>query len=331
MRDSLKERCSLFLKNRQAMKKSFKWEYSETHSMGALLYCAENREIDVDELKEYKKLVKEKTGMFSRFRGNVSPAIVAMLSLCDNAEELLEETINTYDLLKKSGFSSSDYLVIATLMFVQNVKKEDYGRVIFKARELYGEMKRVHPFITSHDDYGLTLMLAMTDKDVKEAIIEMEDCYEKLRASLSGKNSLQSLSHILTMSNGDVEEKCTKVVEIFFKLKDRGYKFNTSNGDQAILGLLALLNYDVDKMIDDIIDVDATLKKQRGLGNIAIGKSQRLMYSAALVAYEYVNDEEKGALNVTVSNAITNVLIATETAIICSCAASAAASAAASN
>ncbi|MDD6794658.1 MAG: DUF4003 family protein [Clostridiaceae bacterium] len=324
MRDILEEKCNLFLKNREAMKKIFKWEYSASHSMGALLYCSRNKQIEVDKLKEYKELVKEKTGMFSRFRGNATPAITTILSLSDNPEELLEKAIKTYDLLKKSGFSSSDYLVIATLMFVENVEEKDYEKVINRARSLYDEMKRIHPFITSHDDYGLTLMLAITDKDVNQAIKEMEQCYNRLRSSLSGKNSLQSLSHILTMSDALVEEKCSRVTDIFEKLKEKGYRFSSSNGEQAVLGLLALLEYDLDEMVNDISDVDSLLRKQRGLGNIAIGKSQRLMYASSLVAYEYVNEVQNKALNITIGNVLTNVIIATETAIIISCVAAAA-------
>lgn len=108
-------------------------------------------------------------------------------------------------------------------------------------------------------------------------------------------------------------------------LKNKGYKYGTDY-ELATLGVLALLPADQGAVMEDIIEIDDFLSRQKGYGFFGIGRKQRMMNAGLIVTSDYIGQSDTmhtSAIGGTIS------LIAAQQAAMC--AAIAASSAAASS
>lgn len=82
-------------------------------------------------------------------------------------------------------------------------------------------------------------------------------------------NAVQSLSHVLALCDGTAEAKCERAMELFDKLKRRGYKYGTDY-ELATLGVLAMLPENLDTIADDTVQVADSLAEQNEYGNLGV-------------------------------------------------------------
>ena len=80
MRDSLQRLCEDFIANRDLLRKQFKWENNYIYPVCAGIFCARDVRADADKLLDAKHLLKEKTGVFSNFRGSLTLPVCSMLA-----------------------------------------------------------------------------------------------------------------------------------------------------------------------------------------------------------------------------------------------------------
>ncbi len=326
--ETIQNKCDLFAENYQILRKNFKWDYAMMHRLGALLYANAGVVADVEIIKNAKEIIKKYTGFFSSFKETTFFALSILLSLETNPEELFKRTINVYNDMKEVGFHSSPYLTLAAFSIAKQTEGNDVSLVINRAEDFYEAMKKEHWFLTTSDDYGYAAMLAMTDTSVSQAIQEMETCYALLKKDFGAGNALQSLTHVLTIAEESAQVKCERVKEVYHSLNKKGCKLSRYN-ELATLGILVLISEDVEKLTDEIMEVYEQLIEKKGLGSWSISKHERTMFGAALVADEYIKGMKKNPLSVTLTNSITNIVIAQQTAMII--AASSASAAAASS
>lgn len=324
MIDTLKDRCDLFVKNRDVMKNNFKWENSMMHPLCASIYTEKELVLDANKIKLCKEIIKKNTGIFSNFKGVPFIALATMLSINTNPENKFKEVLNIYDILRKE-FHSSSYLPLSAFVISDIVDEHNYERIVTKAKDIYQKMKKEHPFLTSGEDCGFAVMTALSDLSVDAAIDEMEKCYDYLRSKFFSANAVQSLSHTLAVGEEDSVLKCNKVINIFDQLKDRDCKFGTGM-ELSVLGLLAMTTDNIEQTINDIVELNKYLKSFKGFGAFGIGKSQRIMYSAILASQEYKKIYSNQALKIASVNSITSIIIAQQVAMAAVIASSAAAS-----
>lgn len=329
MRETLEAKCRLFISNRDVIKSNFAWESAYMQPLSASMFTEKNRGVNVERMEQCKELLRQQTGLFSNFRGNIRLAAISLLALDENPEERLKNTLSVYEKLKKEFFSST-YLPVASLMITGIAKPEEYDNIIKRTRHIYELMKEEHPFLTSGEDSSFAALLAMSEKSDEELIMDMEECYNILKCQFFSGNAVQSLSHVLTLGQESAEEKCRCAMEIFEGLRTQGYRYGT-NYELATLGVLALLNTDVEQLIGDMIEVDEYLREQRGFGIFGIGSKQRLMYAGILVADEYIKNGEKYTMHTATINGALSIMIAQQTAMCAAVAASAAAASSASS
>ncbi len=329
MNDLLKERCKLFAENRDIMKSNFKWDSSLMYPLCASIYAERGLEINSDRIKSSKNIIKEKTGIFSNFKGIPFMALATMLSLEDNPEVKFNEVLKIYDTLRKEFYSSS-YLPLSAFTISYLSESYDCVRIVEKAKNIYQKMKKEHPFLTSSEDCIFAVLTALSNLQEDDAIDEMEKCYNYLKPKFFSSNAVQSLSHTLALGDENSAEKCNRVISIFDQLKERNSKFGTGV-EMTVLGLLAITAVNIDTVVNDIVEVSEYLLSRKGFGAFGTGKSQRIMYAAILVSQEYKNQFSEQAINIAAVNSITNIIIAQQAAMTAVIASSAAASAANSN
>lgn len=324
MKESLRSRCQLFVENRDIMKSNFRWDNSLMHPLCASIYTGKNLKVDAKKIKYCKEIIKDKVGLFSNFRGHSGIAFSTMLSLEEDPEYKFSKTQKVYSLLKNEFFGS-EYLALSAFSIVQMVEEYDYQRVVNKTKEIYSLMKSEHPFLTSSEDSTFAALFALSEMLAHDAVREIEKCYRLLKGRFGSFNACQSLSHTLALGEEDTDSKCRRTIDIFDKLRENNCRYG-KNYELPVLGVLALANTDVDQMVQEVIQVDSYLKTCKGFGAFGIGRNQRIMYAAMMVAGEYTGDAKIQSMQTAALNSVSALIIAQEVAITSAIIASSAAS-----
>ena len=289
MRESLNDSCILFINNRDAFKAAFPFEHSMLFPICASILTDENKVADIDSLKETRKMLKSRVGVFSNFRSSCELPILAMLDVDSDPDWRLDKTIEVYNSLK-DHFFSSEYLPLAAMTITRGASREEYAEICERTRRIYDLMKKEHPFLTSSEDCVFAAMLALSEKIDNTLIKEIELCYEMLEDKFRDRNALQSLSHVLTLSGEEFatpSDKCRNTVRLFDILKEKKYKYGTAC-ELSALGVLANLPCGIEEVARDLIDVAEFLKAQKGYGAFGFDKKQRLFHAAMIVTSDRV-------------------------------------------
>ena len=327
MNQAMKSRCELFVQNRNEIRSRFSWENSYMYPLSASIFTGRNMSVNIERMEECKKLLKQETGPFSNFRGMSRLAIISLLAADASPERRLKNSLSAYGELKNEFYSSA-YLPVTAIIMADMVQPEEYSEVARRTRRIYDLMKKEHPLLTSGEDSSMAVLLALSNKDERLAVEEMEECYKVLKEHFFSGNAVQSLSHVLTLGEGSPGEKCRKSIELFEKLKSAGCKYGTGY-ELPTLGVLALLDAGTELVASEVAEVNDYLKTQKGFGAFGIGAKQRVMYAGMLVADEYTTEEPK-ALNTAAISGTISMVAAQEAALLAAIAASTAAASASS-
>lgn len=327
MQPELNSRCDLFIENRELIKSEFRWESAYMYPLGAYILAVKNRRADAELLRECNDLLKAHTGVFSNFRGTSKMATITGLSLSSQRERKLNDILAIYDALK-GVLGRSEFMTVIADMLVEMIDQGQREAVIQRTNRIYRRMKEEHPFLTSKEDSPYAALLAMSDRSEDELIHDMEACYDRLRNAPFSKNALQSLSHILALSNVDVSVKCDRVIELYQSLKANGHPYG-KHYEISTMGILAMLDVDIAVLTREISEVDDFLKTKKGFGAFGIGAKQRLMYAGMLVSSLYAADFT--SMQTAAVSGVMSLIIAQQAALCASMAAASAAAAASSS
>ena len=291
MNTEFTHKLELLASNKNAIDKSFYFEMGMSQVVAGLLFAGAGKEADIEKMKEARKILKKKAGVFSAFRDATELVLLARMAMAPDMEQYIDDLIDVFNVLK----TTTD--------------------------EIMQRMSKLHPILTSSEDLALAALLAMSGRSVDAVIDDMEECYRYTRKELKLKaesNSIQALSQILAVTGGDIKAKCDKVAEIFAAFKENGSKFGTYLEFPA-LGTLLDVEVPVDVLVPEIIEAADFLKKSKGFGGLSMDKKTRLMF-AALLAGEVYSGGSSGATysainNAVVTNSAIAMVIAEETAI----------------
>ncbi len=176
-------------------------------------------------------------------------------------------------------------------------------------------MKNNHPFLTSSDDYCRAALIAINSKNLDSDLEYMENCYKVLNSKGFYKsNNLQSLSHVMVFDKNKNEESLNKVLRIKKLLETNNCKIDGYG--YPLIGAISLLECDEEVLVKQIKDVSDKLKDVKGFGNWSLGKNNRNIISAAIVASAYAECfKEEGNLDTITNNIFLEIIIAIEIAI----------------
>ena len=325
MIEALQSTCELFIRNRDAVKHVFRMENSHLYPICANILTAQGKEADESRLEECKRLIKEKTGIFSNFRGNVFSPVAVMLAAGDDPRAQMDRALEHYDLLKKY-FWGSGYLALVAFLLTDLPMEGGAETYIARGRALYDRMRKEHPFLTSTEDSVFAVLMAWAQKTDDQLIEDMETCFHLLRDRFFDRNSIQSASHVLALGEGWAEEKAERVIALYDALRNSGRNYG-KNYELSTLAAVALLDRDTARISLDILDADAFLKQQKGYGIFGPGKRARLMHAAMIVSDRYTPraNVETAAVTGTIA------MIAAQQAAMCSAIASTSAAASSSH
>ncbi len=275
------DRFRLFLQNRDIIKKTFPGESALLVPIGAIRFTDKGRVADWETLLKCRGLLKQSVSCFSNFRGTARLPILCTLATSGNPEGLLDKSIKAHTALR-AHFSANSFLPLAAVILAEMTEEYRFADLSARAKGLYKQMRENHPWLTSQEDVVFAVLLATSYKSDNQLMFEAEGCYALLKPRFSSPNALQSLTHILTLSEGNSEEKCKKVLDLWEELRNRGHKYNPVY-TLSSLGVVALSHPDVTTACDKLIAADTFLKEQKGYGVWGLDKGQRIIHAALLV------------------------------------------------
>ncbi|KAI7264889.1 hypothetical protein KC345_g8675 [Hortaea werneckii] len=329
MKEPYITRLELFADNAQKIKKAFAWQNALVTRLAALLYTAENRNADPEAIRASHELIKENTRMFSSFRGNSAITIAALLSLSGEQETRLTNTLAVHQLMKDIKFRTSDYLVVAAYQIAAHTTSDQYVLTVERAKAFYDGMKSRHRFLTGQDDYIFAAMLGISSIAVESGLERMEQLYADLKPEFLSGNSVQALTQVLVLGE-EIPDPAARVLALRDAFRARGIRLDKEY-TLSSLGVLSLLPYDQERIVNDVSETFDYLRTRKGFGNWSITKQELLLLSASLVAFKYVEDVRSGVVTTVLSTSITNIIIAQQTAIAVAAASSAAAASSSSS
>lgn len=317
MRDSLRNICERFVKDRDTVQEAFKWNCSTyLIPVCAVMLNGAKEPVSLAKLEECKKLLKTGVSTFSNFKGTAFPVLVTQLALDENPQERLRKAVLMHDLLKKP-ISSSAYLPMAAMVLSGMVAEERYPEVAERTGRIYKKMKAEHPFLTSAEDCVYAGLMALSEQGDDQLIRAAEECYQLLKEKFYA-NANQSLSHVLALCEGSAGSKCRAVFDLYYGLREKKYKYG-NNYELATLGVLALLPQGKTAIMADMIEIDAWLSAQKGYGFFGLGKRQRLMHAGMLLVNELLENEQLEQkelyMNVATNSAVSMVIAAQQAAV----------------
>ena len=283
MNERLRCLCDRFLCAKARIKEVFGMEYDEIYTLCANMIVTRDQIADTEKLRSCRALLKTRAGVFSSFRGAMEAPVCCLMSVSDDPGQMLSRLEQMHGILRRH-FGDSQYLVYAAAV-LSDMAADTAEGIAARARAIYDRMKHRHPFLTSYEDHVFCVLLAMTDRSDDDMIDEMEHIYRAL--NLSDSNTMQSVSHILTLADGSPDDKCALFKGIFNGLKEVGKKYGTY-GELAVLAALTAVSPDLNTAVTDIADADDYLslnKEYRSFFNC--GEHTRLMHAALLTASAY--------------------------------------------
>ncbi len=318
-------KLELFADNVQIIKKEFAWQNTLTKRLAALLYAQEGKTVDCEAIRQCHALIKQNTGAFSTFRGNMALCVATMLSLSPNSQEVFSETLKVYDLLKDAKLHASDFLVVAAYQIATQFDASDYSNVVTRTRSFYDGMKAHHFFYTGQDDYIFAAMLGLSDLEVETGAELIEQRYSQLKGEFWDKNSVQALAQVLVLGHSD-DNVVGRVLLLRDALREQKIKLDKTY-TLPVLGILALLPVEIDTIVRDISAAQDTLRAQKGFGALSVTTQELLLFAASIIAGDYSENIKDGILTATISTSITNIIIAQQAAMIAAISASSVAAA----
>ena len=291
MNPQTESKCLTLVENYRILAADNKMEFTEMLLACAGIYLAAGREPDPDRIRECKKLLKSKAGLFSNFRGSDELLVRCKMALVPDPERYFESVESAYQRIKT--FFSGEQTVLAAMILAEQGGSEDLAE---KTKQIYKEMKNAHPWLTSENDLPFAALMAVSGKDASAVYAEAEEIYAHLNGKLKAdKDTLQMLSHVLAIRGGRTENKCEKLCALSDGLKAAGHSLGRGSR-LAILGILADSGLPADTLIDRICEADDFLKQHKPFrGLFGVGRECRRMFAVQMVQASLSEEDSLGA------------------------------------
>ncbi len=281
MNEAVQKKCDQLISNYQIMRPGNRFDYGSIVVAAAAMYLADGREPDPERLLECKRILKQRKGILSNFRGISEYIIRCKMSLSGDPEAYLEDLDRIYKGLK--SFLSGEQVVLAAAVIKDMAEPLQYDEVIDRTRAIYKEMKEAHPLLTSEEDMPFAALMALLGSNSDAVCQEAERIYELLKGEFSASSqSRQMLSHILSFYDGAPEDKCRKIKEIVQGLRARKHGLSRDRYI-SVLGILADSSASSDEIVDIICEVDDYLKQFKPFrGIFGVGRNVRRMIAVQI-------------------------------------------------
>ena len=289
MEQELLEMCDLLIANQSSLNSYFKLE--ETMNMaGSVLLTNRHEAADRDRLMECNDIIKESEGLLSVYRGFMRIPMIVKMSLNEDPKFYFQTVRVLKESLDDDKFIKSEYSVIAAMLIADKIKPELFKDYIRKTKMIYQKMKDEHSILTSSNDIVFAALLAVSDINVDDLLLEMEESYALLKGRFIFAET-QELSHILSLDMGSPGLKVQKFLDLTQLAKE--YKLPFGSGTELnSAALLSLLDLDNEEIMNQVAEMNSYLKGNKYFRGIHMFQSTRLSLAAMLLIKYCRPDDE---------------------------------------
>jgi hypothetical protein len=258
--------------------------------LAAMLYVNAGREVDVARLRECKRILKDKVGLFSNFRGHMQYLVQVKMALSDDPAAYLDGVLDIYQRLKAGRVLPGEMVAMAATTIYENCSADVRDAVVDKTRMAYAKIKEQHRFLTGEEDLALIALMVMAGIDPDRAAVRAEEMYAILKGRyLPGSDTPQTVAMVLSLSEKPAEQKAQGFFGLYDACKAAGHATSKDKA-MAIYATYADLEANLSEVVAEIGEVDDWLKRQKGYGALGVGASIRRLFAATLVLEDRVED-----------------------------------------
>lgn len=286
----LKRTCEMFIRNRELLSDTFRWEGSAMHLIGSAVLTAHDVEPDIETLTRQAAIIRENAGMLSPLRGYLKIMLICNMILSDDPEEYFRNVERAYNLIRITRRRKDPQYYLAAIAMCNVVKdKEELLGITDRANEIFARLRTEEGFGDDEKGYVLAAAIAATGvSDIDAFFAEADKCRALLDDSTGRGCHVTELCCILAIDKAAAEFKCARLKEIFRLMEAEGIR-TASGSELPVLGTLAMLDLTNSETAGALKEADAYLRSCKGFGTFGCGPDKRHMYAALLVMCTYAS------------------------------------------
>lgn len=309
MKPELEKLCADYIANREAVHKAFRFDNGDLYSVCANIFCAAGKPADTGCLKECRKIIRKRTGCFSKFRSSkVRSILAAMLALGEKPEDRMPLANDYYRLLKRK-FRGTEYLVLTAFLLTDLAGQPLTEETACRGKAIYRRMNRKHRVLTNKTDSVFAMLMAYSGKSEDELIEEVETCYHALKGKSFSSSGAQTAAQILSITDGSPEKKTQRLIELYDALQTAEIKYGHSD-ELGPLAALSLSDTPIPDLVNGIGEADEFLKGQN-FYDAKKDAEKRIMHAVMIVSDQYAGTDH---VNITVMTNTLDMLFAKQQA-----------------
>lgn len=286
----LQKTCDLFIKNRDLLKDTFRWEGSAMHLIGSAVLTAHDLYPDISSLTACAGVIKENSGMLSPLRGHLKILMICNMLLSSDYREYYKNVDRAYNLIRITRrFRDQRYYLASIAMANAVTDKEELLGLVDKAGDIYNRLKEVSGFTDDGTGFVTASIIAATGiESVEDYFAEVESCLDNLEEEFGRNVHTISLCCILALDKANAGFKCARLREIYRALDAEGIKYGKGS-DLPVLGSLTMLDMTNAEIAGALREADSFLRTQPGFDRFGCGPDKRHMYAVLLVMCTYAS------------------------------------------
>jgi len=269
----LQARCDRQIENEKALRNMSTLESEASVKVGCLLYTALDLPVSDDSVYECKKILENKDGFFSYFRGALQSLLLLRMAVSENPETYIDSVIDIYHKLEKNTGITGLYSVLSAVIIAEQHGEQDIDAVIAQVVELFDNIKKNHPDRSNIYELAYVALMYLSGK---------ADVRRDREIEIRGQHGADHSHYNMLNETGHATGK-NQYMSIYGAFADLMY--------------LEELGVPEGETVKAIGEVDDYLKKKTGYGVFSINKDMRKVLAAALTLQHYTIEipKEKNA------------------------------------
>ncbi len=307
MLENVLKECDTFLRNYAKMSEDDFWGNDTVRLAAAGISVAEKKPLDIGRIRMCRAMLKSREGLFSVLRSPASYVYCVKMAMSDDPELYLRHLSMVHQMLRR-GWMDTGISVPAAMNIVDIVPPEQYTVIVERTLEIYRNMKDAHLFLTSEEDLAFAALMAMTWDSTADVHGKAERIYGTLYGELPvHANTLQTVSHILSLYDGDIVPMCRMVTELYRRLAEEDHSLGRDS-TAVVLATFAASRSKIEDLVTGIAAADDYLHQFRPFRGI-FGARGTLRRMIAVLCVQSAEDSADSGLSASIAASVTVSLV----------------------
>lgn len=245
-----------FIEGYHLISKAYKWEMDFYKHMIVMWHSINKKKIDITQIHTVADIITVSTKHHSINSAHLNFVLSGIICAGKaDPEETYNRMIEYKNQMDKYDIMTSSYLPLSSYILSQVSTDETYKAHLLKSNDVFCQLSEKHPFLTKVDDFSLGILMATSNTNANT----VDDYYRSLvRSGFIQSDGLIWLAYVVSLSGKDfnaVAKECKKIFDEF-----AGSGLRLDRGYDDVLGLLCLLDRDLDQSMQDVIHLIQQMK-----------------------------------------------------------------------